>query len=182
VFRRKRFDTRVGTLRKLYGDDFAPDFRSDAYLGTVMRETGADSLSELLRGRRGKVAKNKRIFISFAVEDKFARDNLVYQAKNQKNAPFDFTDMSVKEPWDSQWKTNCRSKIKGCDGLIAFISRNTPKAEGACWEIKCAKDEGVPIKGFWVHKDDPYCKPSELGSTPVVYWTWDNIKNFIDSL
>src|ERR1700691_4449954 len=141
MFRRKRLDTRVGTLRKLYGDDFASGFRSDAHLGTVLDETGADSLSELVRARSGRVAKNKHVFIAFAIEDKFARDNLVYQAKKQDNTPFDFTDMSVKEPWDSQWKTNCRSTIKGCDGVVAFISRNTPKAEGACWEIKCAKEE-----------------------------------------
>ena len=37
----------------------------------------------------------KRIFVSFAIEDKFARDNLVHQAK-QKRTPFEFTDMSVK--------------------------------------------------------------------------------------
>ena len=125
---------------------------------------------------------NKRIFIAFAVEDQFARDNLVYQAKQQENAPFDFTDMSVKQPWDSSWKTNCRTKIKGCDGVIAFISRDTQKAEGACWEIACAKQEGIPIRGVWVYKDDPCCRPTELGSTSVVYWTWDNIKNFIESL
>lgn len=128
------------------------------------------------------MARNKRVFIAFAVEDKFARDNLVYQAKEQGNVPFDFTDMSVKEPWDAKWKTNCRIKIKGCDGVIVFISRNTPQAEGARWEIKCAKEEGVPIKGFWVRSNDPCCRPPELGSTPVVYWTWDNITNFINSL
>ena len=182
MFRRKRVDTRVGALRKLYGDDFAREFRSDATLGTVLDRTGVDSLSELLRRKRGRVAKNKRVLIAFAVEDKFARDNLVYQAKYQENAPFDFTDMSVQEPWDSQWKTNCRSRIKGCDGVIAFISKNTPKAEGACWEIKCAKEEGIPIKGFWVYKDDQRGKPTELGNTPVVYWTWANITSFIDSL
>jgi hypothetical protein len=104
MFRRKRLDTRVGTLRKLYGDDFASGFRSDAHLGTVLDETGADSLSELVRARSGRVAKNKHVFIAFAIEDKFARDNLVYQAKKQDNTPFDFTDMSVKEPWDSRWK------------------------------------------------------------------------------
>jgi len=128
------------------------------------------------------VSRNKRIFIAFAVEDKFARDNLVFQAKYQRDAPFDFIDMSVKDPWDSAWKTNCRTKIRGCDGVIAFISRNTPNAEGACWEIKCAKEEGIPLKGIWVHKDDACCKPKELGSTSVVYWTWDNITNFIESL
>jgi len=106
------------------------------------------------------MAKNKRIFIAFAVEDKFARDNLVFQAKLQRNVPFEFMDMSVKDPWDFSWKTNCRTKIKGCDGVIAFISRNTPKAEGACWEIKCAREEGIPIIGVWVHKDDACGKPT----------------------
>jgi hypothetical protein len=50
----------------------------------------------LLANPEPTMARNKRIFISFGVEDKFARDNLVYQAKRQHNAPFDFTDMSVK--------------------------------------------------------------------------------------
>jgi len=47
-----------------------------------------------------------KVFISFAIEDRFARDNLVYQAK-QNHTPFEFIDMSVKTPWDYQWKTNC---------------------------------------------------------------------------
>lgn len=61
----------------------------------------------------------KRIFISFAIEDKKLRDILKGQAKNEK-CPFGFVDMSVKQPWDSQWKTNCRSRIKGCDGVIFY--------------------------------------------------------------
>jgi len=40
---------------------------------------------------------NKRIFISFAIEDKELRTFLVGQARNE-NSPFEFTDMSVKEP------------------------------------------------------------------------------------
>jgi len=50
--RRKRSDTLVGTLRREYGDDFASDFRSDAELGTVLRETDSASLSDYLRRRR----------------------------------------------------------------------------------------------------------------------------------
>jgi hypothetical protein len=45
--RHKRSDTLVRTLRDTYGPDFAPNFRSDAKLGTVLRETGARSLSDL---------------------------------------------------------------------------------------------------------------------------------------
>jgi hypothetical protein len=50
--RRKRDDTLVGTLRQEYGKDFAADYRSDAKLGTVLRDTGAGSLNQLLKKKR----------------------------------------------------------------------------------------------------------------------------------
>lgn len=40
----------------------------------------------------------KKLFIAFAIEDKFARDDLVYQAQ-QEHTPFEFVDMSVREPF-----------------------------------------------------------------------------------
>jgi hypothetical protein len=49
--RRKRGDTLVGTLRQNYGLDFAPGVRSDMRLDTLLDRTGAESLTELLRGR-----------------------------------------------------------------------------------------------------------------------------------
>ncbi len=65
--------------------------------------------------QRAGASRPKRIFSSFAIEDRNLRDFLVGQARNER-APFEFTDMSVKEPWSSSWKTNCRTRIKGCDG------------------------------------------------------------------
>ena len=50
--RRKRSDTLVGTLRHEYGEDFAEDFRSDAKLGTLLKETNSTSLSDYLKHRR----------------------------------------------------------------------------------------------------------------------------------
>jgi len=52
TIRRKRSDTLVGTLREEYGPEFAPGFRSDSRLGTVLEDTGAESLSELLRRQK----------------------------------------------------------------------------------------------------------------------------------
>lgn len=52
TIRRKRSDTRIGTLRDEYGEDFAPGIRSDATLGTFLDRTGAESLSEYLRTRK----------------------------------------------------------------------------------------------------------------------------------
>ncbi|MFR7764720.1 MAG: hypothetical protein ACLU05_04810 [Anaerococcus obesiensis] len=42
--------------------------------------------------------------------------------------------MSVKQPWTSSWKTNCRTKIRSCDGMIAIITSNTKNADGQLWE------------------------------------------------
>ncbi len=47
--RQKRSDTHVESLRKTYGPEFAKGFRSDAKLGTVLREEGVPTLSQLLK-------------------------------------------------------------------------------------------------------------------------------------
>lgn len=124
----------------------------------------------------------KRVFISFAIEDKTLRDFLVGQSKND-DTPFEFIDMSIKEPWDSKWKTNCRERIKECDGVIVLVTKNLPKADGALWEIKCAKEEGIPmmpIYGGDEHKSASL--PDALKGKHVYTWSWDNIKNFISRL
>lgn len=125
----------------------------------------------------------KRVFISFASDDSKYRDMLKGQARNEKS-PFEFVDMSVKIPWDTDWKNKCRTKIKGCDGMIALVSRKTNSASGARFEMKCALEEGVPLRGVYIDYDDKdnVTIPSELSNKRVVRWTWDNIKSFIDSL
>lgn len=46
--RRKRVDTRVGTIEEQYGRDFG--VRSDMELGTLLRREGKSSLNDLLHG------------------------------------------------------------------------------------------------------------------------------------
>lgn len=124
----------------------------------------------------------KRIFISFAIEDEYLRDFLKGQAKNE-NSPFEFVDMSVKKPWDSQWKTNCRTRIKGCDGVISIVTKNTKNADGQIWEMKCAKDENIPIVG--IYGNDSHFGvtiPSECGYIRLMDWTWPNISKWIDNI
>jgi len=122
-----------------------------------------------------------KIFVSFAIEDRFARDNLVHQA-NQNHTPFTFTDMSVQNPWESSWKTNCRARIRECDGLIAFISDNTCNADGARWEIQCAHNEGVPVYPVYIHDHGAKRLPPELSGKRIHHWTWGNISSFLNSL
>lgn len=128
------------------------------------------------------MAANNRIFIAFAIEDKWARDYLVGQANNE-NSPFEFVDMSVKEPWDDNWKSRCRTRIKGCDGVIAMVSKNSANADGQRWEIWCSRDESKPIRGIYTTTEDrPQTLPKELDGVRVVGWTWSNIKSFLDAL
>jgi hypothetical protein len=122
----------------------------------------------------------KRVFIAFAIQDKTYRNFLVGHARHPKT-PFDFVDMSVKEPWDANWKTNCRARVKGCDGVIALISKNTCKADGELWEIKCADDEGVPMMLMWINDERPTL-PACLNGRRVNIWSWDNLEAFIGGL
>jgi hypothetical protein len=46
---KKHGNTRVGSLRKEYGESFAKGRRKDMMLKTLLRETGLNSLHEYLR-------------------------------------------------------------------------------------------------------------------------------------
>jgi hypothetical protein len=84
---------------------------------------------------------------------------------------------------DEKWKTQCRTRIKGCDGTIALVSTNTKKAAGQLWEVKASKEEKVPVRGLYTTMDNrPITLPAEFDGVRVVAWTWVNIKAFLDSL
>lgn len=124
---------------------------------------------------------DNRIFVAFAIEDETTKILFTGQAKNEK-VPYDFVDMSVKEPWSTDWKAKCRTKIKGCDGAFVLVSKNLKNASGALWEIDCIKEEGIPLRGIYI-KDASYSdKPDNLYGVVCKDWTWDNVKEFIDSL
>lgn len=127
------------------------------------------------------MAKKFRVFASFAIEDANLRTMLVGQGRNKKT-PFEFVDMSVKEPWDSAWKTNCRTKIKGCDGVIGIITNNTVKASGQLWELQCAYEEGIPVLLIYGNEDRPSTLPDPVKGRRINLWTWDNISAFLDKL
>lgn len=123
------------------------------------------------------MADRKIVFIAFAMEDKSARDLIKGQSLNTKT-PFEFIDMSVKEPYDAEWKKRVRTRILRSDGVLAIVSKNSPKSSGQKWEIKCAKEEKVKLRGVWAYKDDR----TNLEGVNTMVWTWDNIAKWIDGL
>jgi hypothetical protein len=123
------------------------------------------------------MADKKVIFIAFAIEDERQRDFLKGQSLNTKS-PFEYIDMSVKEPYDKDWKDRVRTRIKRSDGVIVLVSKNSLKSSGQKWEIQCAREEGKKIRGIWAYTDDR----TDIEGVYTRVWTWDNIKDFIDSL
>lgn len=123
------------------------------------------------------MADKKVIFIAFAIEDERQRDFLKGQSLSTKS-PFEYIDMSVKEPYDSGWKDRVRTRIRRSDGVIALVSKNSLTSSGQKWEIACAQEEKKKVLGVWAYKEDR----TNLVDVNTVVWTWPAIANFIDSL
>lgn len=123
------------------------------------------------------MADKKVVFVAFAMEDERQRDFLKGQSLNTAS-PFEYIDMSVKEAYDADWKERVRTRIRRSDGVIALVSKNSLTSDGQKWEISCAKEEKKKVLGIWAYKDDR----TTLSGITTVPWTWDGIKDFIDSL
>ena len=123
------------------------------------------------------MADNKVVFIAFAIEDERQRDFLKGQSLHSR-APYEFVDMSVKEPYDNAWKDRVRTRIRRSDGVIALVSKNSLKSGGQKWEIACAKEEKKRIRGIWAYTDDR----TNLDGVNTFVWSDKNISDFIDSL
>jgi hypothetical protein len=123
------------------------------------------------------MADKKVVFVAFAIEDERQRDFLKGQSLHTKS-PFEYIDMSVKEAYDNDWKDRVRTRIKRSDGVIVLVSKNSLTSSGQKWEIECAREEKKKILGIWAYTDD---RTNIVGVNTKV-WTWDNIKDFIDSL
>lgn len=123
------------------------------------------------------MADKKVIFIAFAIDDERQRDFLKGQSLSPR-APYEFIDMSVKEPYDKDWKDRVRTRIRRSHGLIALVSENSLSSSGQKWEIECAMEEGKPIRGIYAYTYDR----TNVAGVATYTWTDKNISDFIDSL
>ena len=122
----------------------------------------------------------KRAFISFDFDhDEELRDALVGQAK-LPDSPFAIVDMSVREPFDSNWKQKVRHRIRRTDLTIVICGEHTHQAKGVAAELTITREEGKPyflLRGRprkTCHKPD-----MALRSDKVHEWSWDNLKKLI---
>ncbi|MEX0633654.1 TIR domain-containing protein [Serratia ureilytica] len=86
--------------------------------------------------------------------------------------------MSVKEPYDKDWKDRVRTRIRRSHGVIVLVSKNSLNSSGQKWEIQCAKEENKPIRGIWAYSTDR----TQISGVTTYAWSDKNISDFIDSL
>lgn len=134
-------------------------------------------VTDLVNSGDTVATSEKIVFIAFAIEDQRQRDFLKGQSLSPR-APYSFVDMSVKEPYQTEWKKKVRTRILRSHGVIVLVSENSLTSAGQKWEIQCAKEEDRPIRGIWAYTDDR----TNLAGVNTVVWSDANISNFIDSL
>jgi len=122
----------------------------------------------------------KRTFISFDYDhDARIKDLLVGQSRNT-DSPFEITDMSIKQTIKTDWKSNARTRIKGCDVVVVLCGEHTNTALGVSAEIKIAKEEGIPyflLKGY---SEKACTRPTQALTDKLYNWTWENLKVLIN--
>lgn len=119
-----------------------------------------------------------RAFISFEMEDKWARDFLVQQAKDKKN-DIAFYDYSVKDPFDSKWKTECKKRMAMTKGTIVLVGATTWRSEAVLWEIAETIRQNHYIFGIQINRDKTHTVPNGLPSGNVIRWDFEQIVKWL---
>jgi hypothetical protein len=119
-----------------------------------------------------------RAFISFEMEDRWARDFLVQQAKDSRN-DIEFSDYSVQNAFDSKWKTECAKRIALTRGTIVLVGETTWKADAVLWEIAETIRQEHYIFGVQVHRDKTHPIPEGLPSKNVIRWNFAQMAEWL---
>lgn len=115
-----------------------------------------------------------RAFISFEMEDRWARDFLVQHA-HDKRTDIDFVDYSVQDRFDSSWKTKCAERIAKTKGTIVLVGATTHKSSAVQWEIAETNRLGHHIFGIQINSDDTAVVPVGVNAANVVRWDFAQI-------
>ncbi len=115
-----------------------------------------------------------RAFISFQMEDRWARDFFVQQARDKRN-DIAFYDYSVQDPFDSKWKTECKRRIGLTRGTIVLIGPTTWQSDAVVWEIAETIRQGNYLFGIQINRDKTHLIPTGLPAENVIRWDFAQI-------
>jgi hypothetical protein len=119
-----------------------------------------------------------RAFISFEMEDQWAREFLAQHAKDARN-DVEFYDYSVKEAFEAKWKTECTKRIAMTKGTIVLVGPTTYQSDAVLWEIAETRRQGHYMFGIQIHRDRTHPIPAGLPSANVIRWDLEQIDKWL---
>jgi len=119
----------------------------------------------------------KRVFLSFVEEDLSLVNMFRAQAKN-KNNDLEFSDYSVKEPYDSAnadyIRGKIRERIRGASVTICLIGEKTHTSRWVDWEIRTSHSEGNKLVGVRLHSNaQKDTLPRAVSDLKAAVLNWD---------
>ncbi len=121
-----------------------------------------------------------RAFISFQMEDRWARDFIVQHARDKRN-DIAFLDYSVQNPFDSKWKTECARRISLTRGTIVLVGPTTWQSEAVKWEIAETIRQDHYMFGIQINRDRTHLIPEGLPSQNVIRWDFTQITQWLST-
>jgi hypothetical protein len=134
--------------------------------------------------REPEQSGRRSVFISFVNEDLAEVNLLRGQAKNE-NAPFEFNDWSLREPFESKRtdyiKRGIRERIRQSSTTLVYLSERTAGSKWVDWEIRESVALGKRVVAMYSGAK-PLRLPaavSEFGIV-VIPWTHDAIARALE--
>jgi DNA-directed RNA polymerase subunit L len=126
----------------------------------------------------------RNVFLSFVEEDLNLVNLFRGQAKNENN-DLEFSDYSVKEPFDSKnadyIKQKIRNLIKKVSVTLCLIGETTYKSRWVDWEIRTSAALGKGLVGVRLRSSSKYIVPQSLKDNKAEIVDW-NIKEIVQAI
>jgi len=184
MFRKKRDDTKIGSIEKHYGIKL--NARADMLLGNLLSKRGFNSLTQLLKAYHGNLTEHvrrRRVFLSYHAEDKQQVRGFRLMIINPK-VDLSIYDEGLQEAINSERsqyiKERIRAKIYAASIVLCLIGNGTAWRDWVDWELNTAVDLnkgvcGVRLKGSR-GRTPPLLKRIQAPIAP-----WD-VKNIIAAI
>jgi hypothetical protein len=126
----------------------------------------------------------RRIFLSFVQEDLDLVNLFRGQAKNE-DSTLEFSDYSVREPFDSSnadyIRRQIRELIRGVSATVALLGHTTVTSKWVDWEIRTSSELGKGVVGVRLHSSSRDSIPAALTAAKAEIVDW-NAKTIVQAI
>ena len=114
----------------------------------------------------------RNVFLSFQTED-LPRVNLFRSQAENATTDLQFRDYSIKEPFESAWKTSAELIIRRCSVTICLIGPTTWVSDAVDWELRKSFEAGKGVMGVFLYPGQLLITPQALTAHSVTPMPWN---------